>query len=302
MKLVDFDQSALLPAERFFANGLESISVGTAGYSARLLEVLRELWDGQTRDGFTWEQKGQNSFHLRPSAFEYSQHFLYFLWENRVPERLQELTGRRLCLYHIQVVKTLPGPSYQDWHRDAYQYASDSIVGAFPAAVKLNFYPKFEDAEPRLKFIRGSHRCMANDARFDAMLVGKYENEIIESSNESALFFESSMLHGVVPDVNPKGSIRVMYSFALEHEYEKRFASKDHHRRLHDQYLCGRESKSDTLLENVKEYVKKRLGDGYDGNPYVNDLEAELKHDGRVDAWEDVLSHIKYIKEKKNGE
>ncbi len=299
MKLVDFDQSALLPPERFFANGLELIEVKHGSSFSNVLPELRDLWEGKTRDGFTWEQKGVNSFHLRPSALDYSQKFMYFLWDNRIPERLEELTGRRLSLYHIQVVKTLPGPSYQDWHRDAYQYASDPIVGAFPAAVKLNFYPKFEETEPRLKFIRGSHRCMANDARFDAMLVGKYENEVLESSNEQALVFESSMLHGVVPDVNPKGSIRVMYSFALEHEYEKRFAAKEHHRKLHDLYVRGRESKSNTMLEDVVEYVKKRLGDGYGGNPYARDLESELKYDGQVDALEDVLSHIEWKKEQK---
>lgn len=299
MRLVDFDQSALLPPERFFANGFESVKFQARGTRSRLTDDLRKLWEGETRDGFIWEQKGANSFHLRPSALDYSTDFMHALWNYRIPEQLEELTGRRLALYHIQVVKTTPGPSYQDWHRDAYQFGSDPIVGAFPAAVKLNFYPQFEDPEPRLKLVRGSHRCMANDPAFDAMLVKKYENEVFESSNERAVIFDSSLLHGVVPDVNPKGSLRVMYSFALEHEYQKRFAAKEHHKKIHDLYLRGRESKSNTMFEEIEEYVTRRLDEGYGGNPYTNDLESELKYDGQVDAFEDVLSHIRWIREER---
>ncbi len=241
MKLVDFDQSTLLEEEKFHANGLvlhPTFDLPNLHITPRadMVQVLRDLWDGKIRDGFTWEQKGATSFHLRPAVHEYDKIFLDFLFTLGIPTALTNLTGRKLHLYHAQVVKTVPGPSYQDWHRDSYQWEDSPIVGAFPAVVKANFYPQFEDAEPRLKFIRGSHRCAANDPRFDAMLVSKYENEVLHSSNDEILIFDSSLLHGVVPDVNPKGSIRLMYSFGMEHEYNKRFADKMHHRKLHDLY------------------------------------------------------------------
>lgn len=246
-RLVEFDQGNLLPEEKFYANGFElmplmtreqlrSLAKGIAN-ADDLVDLLRGLWEGDApKPGFSWEQKGQTSFHLRPAAFEYDRMFVDFLMTHRVKEHLRELTGKDLHLCHVQIVKTIPGPSYQDWHRDAYQFGSDPLVGAFPPTVKLNFYPSFGDPEPRLRFVRGSHRCMANDARFDAMLVSKYENEVLHSDNTRALIFETSMLHGVVPDVNPRGSIRLMYSFVMEHEYLKRFEPKEHHRRLHDLY------------------------------------------------------------------
>jgi len=299
MKLVDFDQTNLLEPEKFYATGLKLKALSRRSYTARAIDALRELWSGKTREGFTWEQKGPTSFHLRPAAFEYEEAFFSLLWDNDIPGLLERLTGRHLHLYHVQVVKTVPGPSYQDWHRDAYQFGSDPFVGAFPSAVKVNVYPEFEGPEPRLKYIPGSHRCMANDARFDEMLVARYEHEILNSSNAQALVFESSMLHGVVPDVNPKGSIRLMYSFAQKHEYEKRFAGKPHHKKLHDKYVGFQQSLSHDAVDQVKDYVNSRINQGYGGNPYVNDLESELKYDGRVEAWEDVVSHIEWMKEQK---
>lgn len=302
MKLVEFDQSKLLPQERFYANGFELIELGGRGKTVtdRMVEVLRQLWDGREKGvvhkGFSWEQKMPNVFHLRPNVHEYDSVFLQFLWYNHIDQVLANFTGRKMHLCHAQVVVQTPGPPHQDWHRDSYQYGLDPIVGAFPAAVKVNFYPRFDKPEPRLRFVRGSHRCQANDGRFDAMLIGKYENEILESSNDRALIFESSMLHAVVPDVEPKGSIRVMYSFAMEHEYKKRFADKEHHRRLHDQYEAYIEREANTKFEKLEAKVRRELNKGYPGNPFANDLECELKWDGEQRALENILDDIEWMK------
>jgi hypothetical protein len=302
MRLVDFDQSKLLPQERFHANGLELIELGGYGKTTRdrMVETLRELWEGREagriQKGFSWEQKMPNVFHLRPNVKDYSSVFLQFLWYNRIDQALENFTGRKMHLCHAQVVVQTPGPPHQDWHRDSYQYGPDPFVGAFPAAVKVNFYPQFDKPEPRLKFVRGSHRCQANDARFDAMLIGKYENEVLESSNDRVLMFDSSMLHAVVPDQEPKGSIRVMYSFAMEHEYKKRFAHKEHHRRLHDEYEAYIERDASTKLERLENEVRRQLNRGYPGNPYVNDLECELKWDGEQQGLENVLDKIESLK------
>jgi hypothetical protein len=241
MRLVEFDQTSLEEEEKFYANGFSFVKPFDLPNlkitpKSDMVNVLRDLWEGKIKDGFSWEQKGQNSFHLRPAVHEYHEIFIDFLFKLGIPAEISRLTGRKLHLYHAQVVKSIPGPSYQDWHRDSYQWGSNPIVGAFPAVLKVNFYPQFENSEPRLKFIRGSHRCQANDPRFDALLINKYENEIIHSSNEQVLMFDSALLHGVVPDVNPKGSIRLMYSFGMEHEYLKRFANKKHHKELHEFY------------------------------------------------------------------
>jgi len=240
MRLVDFDQEKLLPQERFYANGFDLLPVDH-GSSKLMVDVLEKLWNDDVRAGFFYEKRMENVFHLRPNVYDYDDIFLDFLFANELPYLLEDIVGRKLSLVHAQVVKQMPGPPHQDWHRDAYQFDRNPIVGAFPPVVKINFYPTFEIPEPRLKFVRGTHRCMANDERFDAMLISKYENEVLESSNDRVLMFESSMLHGVVADKNPCGSVRVMYSFASEHEYQKRFADKQGHATLHDRYVMRRE-------------------------------------------------------------
>jgi hypothetical protein len=301
MRLVDFDQSELLPQEKFFANGFELHQLKGRGLrtTERLTETLRNLWQNDSLPTpYSWEKKFPHVHHMRPSVYDYNSNFLDLLWDNDIPAKLYELTGRDLRLYHIQVVKQFPGPPHQDWHRDAYQYASDPIVGAFPAVIKVNFYPNFNKPEPRLKYIRGSHRCMANDARFDTMLIKKYENEILESSNEQLFIFETSILHAVCPDIHPEGSIRVMYSFAQEHEYQKRYADKDHHRCLHDRYLAYRESYATDKMAKLEDHIRQELVRGYDGDPWSSNLDAELKYDGEIRAYESILDRIKWEREK----
>lgn len=232
MRLVEFDRSKLTPTELYYIDGLALVK---SKEDHPIVQVLEGLWKGKARDPFTWEQS-MNSFSLRPNVYEYDPCFMDFLFDNNIPAALDTLTGRNLVLAHVQVVKTEPGRSYQDWHRDTYQFAENDPVGAMPPAHKVLFYPRFENPEPRLKFILGSNRAMINDPKFDEMLVRKFETDVIESGNGHAVIFESSLLHGVIPDVNPAGSIRVMYSFVEYHQFEKRFAGKPHHEALKKMY------------------------------------------------------------------
>lgn len=307
MNLVNFDQSKLLPQERFYANGFELLKLGNyRNTSTKMVDILRDLLENRQNnplpEKFSWEQKMPNVFHLRPNVYEYNDVFLDFLFDNDIDVALENLTGKRLHLCHAQVVIQTPGPPHQDWHRDSYQYGSDPFVGAFPAVVKVNFYPQFGSPEPRLKFIRGSHKCTANDPRFDNMLINKYENEVLQSSNDQVLMFESSMLHGVIPDTDPLGSIRVMYSFSMEHEYTKRFANKEGHRLLHNKYETRIARRANDSLENVENYIRQRLAEGYGGNPYAHNLEAELKYDGAESAYENIIDHIEWLKKKESSQ
>lgn len=298
MRLVEFDQSSLLPQERFYVNGFELLTLNNTNTNKRMVEILRNLWENRENNtlpkGFSWEQKMPNVFHLRPNVKDYSDVFLQFLWHNNVNETLESFTGRKMHLCHAQVVIQTPGPPHQDWHRDSYQYGSEPYVGAMPAAVKINFYPQFDQPEQRLKYIRGSHKCHANDSRFDAMLIKKYENEILESSNDRLLMFDSSILHAVIPDAQPKGSIRLMYSFAMEHEYKKRFENKENHRYLHDAYESYIQRTADNKLDAIENELKRELKQGYQGSMY----DHSLKYDGKISAIEDILEKIQYEKRK----
>lgn len=229
MRLVEFDQSKLTEPEKYYVNGLTSIKVD----SSRIMPLLTTLSMGlhPTKSDFSWE-RSMNSLTLRPTVYDYDMAFVDFVIDSGICYQISDITGRNLVLAHIQVVRTEPGRSYQDWHRDTYQFADNPVVGAMPPAHKIIFYPQLGHPEPRLKYILGSHRTMVNDPKFDEMLVRKYEIDTLGTSNDTALLFETSLLHGVIPDVNPKGSIRVIYSFVEYHQYDSRFKGKENHDRL----------------------------------------------------------------------
>jgi hypothetical protein len=232
MRLVDIKTGHLSDPERYYLHGHSFLELRN---TTRFVSILEKLLLDKPKDGFTWEQS-MNSFTLRPNVYTYDEEFLNVLFDNNIHKKIPKYTGRDLVLAHIQVVKTTPGRSYQDWHRDTYQFEYNNIVGATPPAHKIIFYPVIDYPEARLKYIDGSHRAMVNSQKFDDMLITKYPHDVIQSSNDRCLLFETSLLHGVIPDIKPRGSIRVMYSFHEKHQFEKRYASKEHHNKLRKLY------------------------------------------------------------------
>lgn len=234
MKITNYDTSKLDDAGKYYNDGLVLLDVQCQD---KLVSTLNELLaGGSLRENYQWE-KSMNSYALRPQAYDYDPSVIDFLFDNNLPKKLEKHTGRNLVLSHIQITKTDPGRSYQDWHRDTYQHGPASWVGNTPPAHKIIFYPVNKVPEPRLKFVRGSHRFMLNQAEFDASVIKSFETEILESDNNRILMFDTSLLHGVIPDSSPEGSIRIIYNFISEDQYRGKYAIKDHHRNLHDLYL-----------------------------------------------------------------
>lgn len=220
-------------AGSYYSDGLVLLPVIK---QSKLIEVLNTLMDEPPRENYFWE-KSMNSYALRPQAYDYGDCILDFLFDNELPEKIKKYTERDLILSHIQITKTDPGRSYQDWHRDTYQYSSNSWIGNTPPAHKIIFYPEFKQPEPRLKFVRGSHRFMLNNSSFDESVIKSFDNEIVMSCNNQVLLFETSLLHAVIPDSYDYGSIRIIYNFITETQYVRSYSSKDHHKKLHDLYL-----------------------------------------------------------------
>lgn len=234
MKVTNYDTSSLSEAGKYYNDGLVLLSVEK---QEKLVEVLNELLlKKETDEGYHWE-KSLNSYALRPQAYDYHNSVLDFLFDNKLPLLLERYSERKLVLSHIQITKTEPGRSYQDWHRDSYQHDTKPWVGNTPPAQKIIFYPVNKKPEPRLKFIRGSHRYMLNRMDFDAHVIANFETETLFSDNNKVLLFDTSILHGVIPDTTVEGSIRVIYNFVTEEQYALKYAGKDHHRNLHDLYL-----------------------------------------------------------------
>lgn len=232
-RLSNIDSSTLDNPSKYYADGFVLLDVK---HHSKLISILNNfLTSSEIKENYYWDTS-MNSHSLRPDVFSYDDCFLNFLFDNDLPQKLEEHSCKRLTLSHIQVVKTDPGRSYQDWHRDTYQFGTNSWVGNTPPANKIIFYPTLKDPEPRLKIIKSSHRCAMNDPSIEAQLINGFENEILCSNNDQILMFDTSLLHAVIPDANPIGSIRLIYNFITEHQYMKKYSSKDHHKNLHDLY------------------------------------------------------------------
>ena len=233
MRVTVCDTSKLDSAGRYYNDGF---LLSKIEHQDRLVCVLNELLlSKELKDGYYWERTGSASA-LRPHVYDYDTSILDFLFDNNLHIKIQDLSQRKLILSHIQITKTYPGPSYQDWHRDTYQHEPNPWVGNTPPAHKIIFYPKNNTVEPRLKFIRGSNRCTLNNLDFDLQLIKNFETEFVMTSNDEVLIFDTSMLHGVIPDQLPEGSIRLIYNFISEQQYIEKYSLKTQHKNLYDLY------------------------------------------------------------------
>ena len=107
-----------------------------------------------------------------------------------------------------------------DWHRDTHIYGG-AITGNLPPVHKLIFYPATGSAlQPRLRVSPGSHRRMLEDRARDVAQVDDGAQDTISSSDDGYILFETSLLHAVVPETEPVGSIRVIYQFCHHFQLE----------------------------------------------------------------------------------
>lgn len=64
--------------------------------------------------------------------------------------------------------------------------------------------------------------------------------ETINASNSEALFFNTSLLHSVINEVDPEGSIRVIYSFGTYRQFMENFAHMQPHIDIQQMYEAKR--------------------------------------------------------------
>lgn len=194
----------------YYINGFE---IGKLKENQRLNAVLRKLMSEPLKEGYFWERKYPNTFDMRPKAYDYDESILDVLFSSGIHLLLQDYVASDMLLSHVQIRRSLPGPSYMDWHRDSYQYDS-TIVGNIPPTHKVIFYPKLDhDPEPKLKLAAKSHRRAFETKKEDLLSISSANIETYSSSDDEFILFDTSIMHGVIPDKHPEGSIRIIYSF-----------------------------------------------------------------------------------------
>lgn len=213
----------------YYLNGLAQ-GWFSGDWGMQLVTVLGALHRAQPSKGYYWEQKYPNTADLRPTAHDYHPAVLKALFESWIDEMVDDLVCDDMVLTHVQVRRSWPGPSYMDWHRDTYIY-DGKPVGNFPPAHKLIFYPTLGRApETKLKFKVGSHLRNHTNQKDDMEALSDLQTDYLMSSDVQYTFFNTALMHGVCEDIDPSGSIRIIYSFLRRRQYEDSLRHIDVHR------------------------------------------------------------------------
>lgn len=200
--------------ESFYKNGYEIIDFN----SLNLENTLKEILEGNLKEGFKLEKKYSSTLDLRPNVVDYSKDFLEVLRKNDIKKVIRSRTLRDLTLYHIQVRTAESTTSYMDWHRDTY-FDGQRKSGMMPPGIKLIYYPTFTSKiENRLLVAEKSHRIMLDNQSEDLRLINMLPKKCVEAKNDQALLFDTSLLHAVIPDEPGCHSIRLIYSFLAKEQ------------------------------------------------------------------------------------
>ena len=224
-------------AEEFFFKGHISLPIKNSPVKEKFLTSISAAHTGDfDLEKFCWKSKYPGTEDFKESAFDYSSSFIDILFENNIPNLINEaVNDRRVTLSHVQLRRSYPGNSYMDWHRDNY-LDNGKKIGPFPPSVKIIFYPINEQEEDCLKVIPGSHIRFFKDRKQDSEINSKFPSEVIQSNNDKMLLFDTSLWHGAVNGKNEKGSIRVIYSFTNKNQYLENFSQQGIHKRVNNYY------------------------------------------------------------------
>lgn len=200
----------------------------------KILDISNELLQDKVKDGFELISKYHNSdrtdvnpaymrnllsvLDLRPSVYQYDPCFLNVLFENDIPNLINDLVGSPLTLGHIQlrVANPVGGWSYMTWHRDLYRYEG-KVIGPVPSSHKLILYPKLNQKEEDiLGILPGSHLQQHWTEKEDQkyLLDNRNKEVLIQNSDSEFVFYNASMLHATKP--NTIHQPRIIYSFCAD--------------------------------------------------------------------------------------
>jgi len=223
-------------SEEFFFKGYTTFSLKDSPVKEKFLAATSAAHDGDfDQEKFSWKTKYHGTEDFRESVFDYNPSFIDILFDNNIPNLINEATNdRRVTLSHVQLRRSYPGNSYMDWHRDNH-IKNGKQVGPFPPCAKIIFYP-FREREDCLRVIPGSHIRFFESKKQDAEVNSNFPSKTIKGSNDHVTFFDTSIWHGAINGSNPKGSLRLIYGFSSKSQHLTNFSDKPVHERINSYY------------------------------------------------------------------
>lgn len=191
--------------EELYFNGFVLYPIDINNHNIKdTIENIKEISLGNLKDGFFLEEHMGTASDLKPSVKKYSPVFENFYSVSGVNNFLEEYLKYSIKITTLQLRGAYDGSSYLGWHRDTHYYTNeDQVHGNVPPIHKSIFYPKLHDKKARatLEVVKGSHISYSNNKLIDLGLPRtplKKKVKVYESNN-SALIFNTSLLHAVLP-------------------------------------------------------------------------------------------------------
>lgn len=203
--------------------------------------INKFLIDAQNK--YNWRSKYNGTIDLiHDSASKlFIENIIHTIVDYNIPTILDEVTMSELTLVHVQVRKAEQSTfSYMSWHRDTYIDSNNNWVGNVPAVHKLIIYPIDDDGLVRnqLDIISRSHRMTVDNIENDVqiMKLNNFEIDSIQSSNNSAVLFNTVAMHRALPTSSLTGSWRIICSFATKQQLQRRFNNDPIHTNINSFY------------------------------------------------------------------
>ena len=239
MNISDFS-----PYQQYYIDGFHEGEFNINKDLNDLKGALYSILEEDLKDGFRLDQKFPGTKDLRPNAYSYSKSFINILFSNNIPELIKSLTGKNLTLSHVQVRTSSLEESYMPWHRDSF-VKDHEYIGPCPPVHKIIFYPMVGSERPKLCIGKGSQLCTFRNqlskyfiqdgyTNMDQQIMNGTEQKRYYSSFNKFILFNTGMLHGTVPEIENEKSIRIIYSFVEEFQFEELYSKKKLHSDLND--------------------------------------------------------------------
>jgi len=179
--------------------------------------LLNDLEANKIRGKFQLVSKYPGTFDIRPSAYEYSDLFLKWLLFNNIPETINQVTGKKLFLKHVQFrISHKTKNNYLNWHRDTHFYNGMPEHGNIPPVYKLIFYPRSKDThiEKCLSISDSSNIQFSFNNKVDLIKALLLRSRHSAASTGDTIFFNTFTMHKPLRPNKNKKQMRIIYSFS----------------------------------------------------------------------------------------
>jgi hypothetical protein len=207
----------------FWKNGFLKINI-EGPEKNNLLDRLQEIYKKRDMFNFIKKEKYNNSeqLDLRESD-EFYDFAVLFLKEFKILKKINFITCKNLQLSNLTIrinCNAKKNDGFWGEHRDTAYVKNKTIKGNVPPLTHLIYYPNlnnFPKVEKQLRLWKMSHRRMYSGI-LEKLSKIFCKKEDIFTNNDQMLLFDGSIIHAVGYTSNPRGNLRLIFSFLDQHQ------------------------------------------------------------------------------------